>query len=133
MVRLPSFDLFVLGCGRSGTSLVAGLFRNAGFHMGDNLYRPRPSNPKGFFEDVAVNGLNDDLIGRLLPGRPSGDLSGYGWDVPNCKQRWLGRLPAVADIQVTAEALLFQGSALLLHARRVAAVRHDTALHLRFP
>jgi len=86
-------NLFVLGCGRSGTSLVAGLFRNAGYFMGENLLLPRDGNPLGFFEDREVNSINEDLIGPLLPQRFSHKGIGYGADVPAPRQRWLARLP----------------------------------------
>ena len=74
-------NLFVLGCGRSGTSLVAGLFRNAGYFMGENLLRPRDGNPLGFFEDREVNSINEELIGPLLPQRFSHQGIGYGADI----------------------------------------------------
>ena len=86
-------NLFVLGCGRSGTSLVAGLFRNAGYFMGENLLLPQDGNPLGFFEDREVNSINEDLIGSHLPQRFSHQGIGYGADIPARRQRWLARLP----------------------------------------
>lgn len=52
----------ILGSGRSGTSLVAGLLQHSGYAMGDDLYPAMPSNPKGFFESPAINQLNTELI-----------------------------------------------------------------------
>jgi hypothetical protein len=61
-------NLFILGSGRSGTSMVAGLFRNAGYFMGDKLHEPRHSNPLGFFEDAAVNNINESILAwRVYP------------------------------------------------------------------
>lgn len=51
----------MLGCGRSGTSLVAGLFART-HEMGSRLLAPDPANPKGFFEDRAVNAANERLL-----------------------------------------------------------------------
>ncbi len=56
----------VVGAGRSGTSLVAGLLADAGLTTGHNLIPPSSANPTGFHEDVDVNGLNDELLAPFL-------------------------------------------------------------------
>jgi hypothetical protein len=94
-------DIFILGCGRSGTSLVAGLFRNSGLFMGNQLYPPRASNPHGFFEHRDINDLNETLLQPLLPDRPGDPLAGYGWDIPRDRHRWLANLPLTARVTVT--------------------------------
>jgi len=33
--------------------------------MGDELYAPRDSNPKGFFEDPEINGINEKIISLI--------------------------------------------------------------------
>jgi len=67
-------NFVVLGCGRSGTSLLAGLFHQAGFHVGTRLHEARDSNPVGFYESDEINKLNN----RLLEGLPSASgLSGW--------------------------------------------------------
>jgi predicted O-methyltransferase YrrM len=58
-------NIVILGSGRSGTSLTAGLFATAGYFMGDKLYDLRESNPKGFFEDPEINGVNEEIISAL--------------------------------------------------------------------
>ena len=55
-------NIFITGSGRSGTSMLAGLFNKAGYYYGDNLYPPRKANPKGFFEDEVINHLNENII-----------------------------------------------------------------------
>jgi hypothetical protein len=52
--------------------MVAGLLDAAGYNTGDNYLTPRSANPEGFFEDEAVNRLNDRLLGSYMPKR-------YGW------------------------------------------------------
>jgi tetratricopeptide (TPR) repeat protein len=52
----------ILGAGRSGTSMLSGCLYNAGYFMGDNLYSPNYSNPKGFFENAVINGVNEEII-----------------------------------------------------------------------
>jgi hypothetical protein len=59
-------NLLILGSGRSGTSMVAALFRNSGAFMGHEMHKPRESNPLGFYEDRHLNLLNSRLIGAML-------------------------------------------------------------------
>lgn len=86
-------NCLILGSGRSGTSMLAGVLAQAGFFMGDELLEPRESNPKGFFESFTINQLNEDLIGQVLPARPP--VLGRWWfkDRPLHGQRWLARVP----------------------------------------
>ncbi len=67
-------NYIILGCGRSGTSLLSSLFGQAGFELGAKLHPPRHSNPPGFFESGEVNQINN----LLLEGHPSRNgLSGW--------------------------------------------------------
>ena len=85
-----SHDVFILGCGRSGTSLIAGLFRASGYFQGSEFYRPRESNPLGFFEDREVNSINETLLQPLAPEMPAGT-------------RWLARIPLGQTVASTPE------------------------------
>jgi Sulfotransferase family len=76
--------IIVLGAGRSGTSLVAGLLADAGFFPGDRLIPASGGNRTGYFEDLDVNALNDEL---LAPGLP---LASY--PVPS-RLSWLAAFP----------------------------------------
>lgn len=58
-------NAMILGVPRSGTSLAASLFRDAGYFMGNKPLPPSESNPKGYFEDEAVNQLNNQLLRQL--------------------------------------------------------------------
>lgn len=58
-------NVIVLGVPRSGTSLTASLFRDAGFFTGDHPLTPSESNPKGYYEDREINSLNNRLIRDL--------------------------------------------------------------------
>jgi hypothetical protein len=66
----------IVGSGRSGTSMLAGILRESGYFMGGSLLSPSSSNPKGYFESADVNQLNDELITAVTAVRPSGPL-GY--------------------------------------------------------
>ena len=54
--------IFITGAGRSGTSMIAGLFNKAGMWVGECV-NASPDNPKGFFENKR---LRDGLIKPIL-------------------------------------------------------------------
>jgi hypothetical protein len=104
-------NCLILGSGRSGTSLAAGLLARAGYFMGDRIDEsgPRQANPKGQFEDHEINAINEDLIGppmrayrrrlltKLLTPQRRRDLKIH------YPQRWLAALPPSVKIAGTAE------------------------------
>ena len=88
-------DCVVLGCGRSGTSLVAGILADAGWHLGDKLLGSNPDNPTGYFESRPVNLLNEDLIAPALDGVLRGPDGQPLAQRPLAHgERWLAALPA---------------------------------------
>ena len=96
-------NCIILGSGRSGTSMVAGALHASGYHMGDELLPASSSNPKGYFEDRVVNEVNEDLLGQVVPVKPSGRRGrlyprgmAYG-------HRWLAALAPGPVIKVTPE------------------------------
>jgi hypothetical protein len=92
-------DCVILGSGRSGTSLAAGVLAQAGYFMGRALYPPDLGNPKGYFEDPEVNAINEDLLAQVLPRRPGGTLGRLLFrGRPADGQRWLARVPLDADV-----------------------------------
>ncbi len=52
---------------RSGTSLVAGLLQMCGIDFGpeDRLMKPKPDNPKGFWEHLDLHRINQEILDRL--------------------------------------------------------------------
>lgn len=57
--------IFVLGCHRSGTSVVAGLlYKACGVSMGE-LMPPTDDNPLGYFEALGVVEAHRDLLGQM--------------------------------------------------------------------
>ncbi len=83
-------DCVVLGCGRSGTSLAAGLLATAGYDPGEDLLPPDAGGPTGFFEARAINRLNEQLLApyddRLVA------TGGYSRPLRD-GERWLAVLP----------------------------------------
>lgn len=93
-------NCLILGCGRSGTSMLAGTLAGAGYYMGSGLYRARGANPKGFFESVAINAINEKLLAPHAP------LRSRWWWMRVWRQlfpseRWLAQVPLEAEIKAT--------------------------------
>jgi hypothetical protein len=92
-------DCVVVGCGRSGTSLTAGLAERAGYSCGEDLLEPDAGGPTGFFESRSMNELNEALLAshdrELLPG-------GYSRGLRD-GERWLGVLPDDVRVEAPAE------------------------------
>ena len=65
-------NCLILGSGRSGTSLTCGLLANAGYFMGNDLLQGDDGNPKGYFESPEINGINEQLLAKVVPTRPRG-------------------------------------------------------------
>jgi hypothetical protein len=57
--------IVVLGMHRSGTSAVAKALACMGVSLGNDLLPAGKDNPKGFFEDKAINDLNIEML-RVL-------------------------------------------------------------------
>jgi hypothetical protein len=93
----------ILGSGRSGTSMLAGMLHSTGYYMGDQLLPPTSSNPKGYFEDRALNNLNEDLLVQLVPVKPLGPLGRlYPWRL-SYGHLWLVALDLAASMSTTSE------------------------------
>jgi len=85
-------NCLILGCGRSGTSMLAGSLANAGYYMGSKLYPARRANPKGFFESLPINAINERLLRPLAPSR-STQVFMRIWRAGFPSERWLAELP----------------------------------------
>ncbi len=99
-------NCLILGSGRSGTSLTAGLLAQAGYFMGDLIDEAgfREANPKGQFEDHEINAINEDLIGppmrayrRRLLTKVFGPRRRRDLKI-HYPQRWLAALPPSVSI-----------------------------------
>lgn len=62
----PLQTIVVLGCPRSGTSLVAGILHKSGVDMGARFHTGyHPANPAGFYENNDFANANETLLHRL--------------------------------------------------------------------
>src|SRR5438105_10232021 len=86
-------NCLILGSGRSGTSMLAGMLRGAAYYMGAHLIPADDGNPKGYFEDDEINAINEALLAPVTPRflRPS-----YGW-------RWLAQVPVGTPLTCPAD------------------------------
>ncbi len=57
--------IVVLGMHRSGTSAVMNALASLGAALGDDLLPAGKDNPKGFFEDKAINDLNIEMLASI--------------------------------------------------------------------
>ncbi len=99
-----------MGFGRSGTSLMGGILQGAGYFMGDNLYPPRHSNPKGFFENAFINGINERILSPydLVKADPTSDCHEKAWSPfkPHEGHRWLSYIDPETEIACNDENIL---------------------------
>ena len=98
-------NCLILGCGRSGTSMLAGSLYGAGYYMGSRLYRPRKANPKGFFESLPINAINERLLKPLAPSR-STQLFLRIWRAGFPSERWLAELPVGTTLDIPPSRLV---------------------------
>ncbi len=104
-------NCLILGSGRSGTSLTAGLLARAGYFMGDQIDEAglREANPKGQFEDHEINAINEDLIGPPMRAYRRRLLTKLLWpqrrrDLKiHYPQRWLAALPPSVSLAANPE------------------------------
>jgi hypothetical protein len=88
-------NCLILGSGRSGTSMAAGILARAGYFMGEELWPADIGNPKGYFEDREVNRINDELIAPVAPKTPPSGL----------RKLLLGDIPMLSHYQHWVAAL----------------------------
>lgn len=92
-------NCLILGSGRSGTSMLAGILHQAGYFMGDRLHKPEESNPKGFFEWMEINSINETILANCLPPAPVEEsLKGSVYHPLGKNQKWLLSLPPEVNI-----------------------------------
>lgn len=96
-------NCIILGSGRSGTSAVAGalISANEEYYVGGDFIPPRISNPDGTFEAICIRSINEDILARVVPERPSATATETYRHIPAQWQRWLARIPLETSIVST--------------------------------
>lgn len=95
-------NCLILGFGRSGTSLLGGLLHHSGYFSGNHLHPARLSNPKGFFEDVVINRINEHILENFDFSKLNNEYPRYSKPYspysPRQGHRWLAYLKAGTSI-----------------------------------
>lgn len=103
-------NCIILGFGRSGTSLMGGILYHSGYFMGDDLYPARESNPKGFFENDVINGINEKILSAYdyINIRKTNEPIDYKSSPynPLYGQRWLSYIEAETRIDCSDESVI---------------------------
>ena len=96
-------NCIIVGTGRSGTSMVAGMVASAGYFIGHTPLPPSVNNPKGYFESREVERINDLLIESMMPspeeparlGKPENQVPQPNFeDLPEwARAHWLALIP----------------------------------------
>jgi hypothetical protein len=96
-------NCILLGSGRSGTSAAAGalITANSEYYSGGNFVPPRISNPDGTFEPVTIRSINEDILAKVVPQRPTTTATETYRHIPTQWQRWLARIPVETRIPST--------------------------------
>ena len=92
-------NCLIVGSGRSGTSLVAGLAHEAGYWCGPDLLEATPSNPMGYFESRVIEQLNEDILVSAIPLRRRWHVGPFARGRMGPAQRWLAEIPVDADLK----------------------------------
>ena len=111
-------NCLILGCGRSGTSLMAGILNEAGYYNGDNLYNARYSNPMGFYENWEINSINEAILNTYITKtlkikRKITNKSTI--DSPCRGHFWLFRIDPQVKISYRNKKIIKRISSLVLH------------------
>ena len=96
-------NCLIMGCGRSGTSLLAGLFASSGYYQGDDLFSPNKDNPRGFFEDRRINSLNERLMRSVVPFTSRWFINRLFPKIPLWSNGWMCLFPLDAEVEATDE------------------------------
>src|SRR5271166_241755 len=90
---MPSFGkrvVVLLGMHRSGTSPITRGLKALGVELGEELLPPAPENPTGFWEDVAIQKLNDQLLTSINQVWDSmAPISRSAWSSPEVQTHML--------------------------------------------
>lgn len=75
--------ILVLGVHRSGSSALSGVLYRMGIDLGKEIAPPSYDNPKGFYENIRIQALNNKLLTELkVTWDHTGFLKEYWWKHP---------------------------------------------------
>jgi hypothetical protein len=90
--KIASQLVFVLGMHRSGTSAITGMLAQAGFTAPTDQMEANIVNPKGFWESVSINKLNEGLLQQMESHWSSSLPLPAGWSESITTREWRSSL-----------------------------------------
>lgn len=91
--------IFVVGTGRSGTSLAAGILHKLGVHMGSSFVPANHTNPAGHWEDVEFHDLNQARLENKIDAELfDARLKSFAF---NRVEPWGAKDPRITDLITT--------------------------------
>ena len=89
---------------------MGGILYHSGYFMGNDLYPSRVSNPRGFFENDVINGINERILSgydyfkvRQTAGHVDYQCSPYN---PQYGQRWLSHIEPDIPIECDDDSVI---------------------------
>ncbi len=83
---------------------------HAGYFLGENLYPPRNTNPKGFFENDVINGINEKIMmpydSKHLQGKYGLNEKRHSPFNPGYGHRWLSYIQKDIKVELTDKSLI---------------------------
>ncbi|HEY9889046.1 MAG TPA: hypothetical protein V6D02_11640 [Candidatus Obscuribacterales bacterium] len=74
--------------------MAAGTLHGANYYMGDDLLPSTTLNPKGYFESKKIEQINEEILAKVVPSRPRGQIGKLFFrERPTRNLRWLARVP----------------------------------------
>jgi hypothetical protein len=95
--------LVVLGMHRSGTSSLTGALHFTGFDLGKSIMPPADENPKGFFENTRIVGLNDKILEELFSFWSDTLFIPEGWWLDEKFEKYAGYLKDILREEFNGE------------------------------
>lgn len=89
--------LLVIGMHRSGSSAVSGMLAKLGAQSPRSLMPPTKSNPKGYWESVALMGFHDEIL--VSAGSQWSDWDSFNpdWMASPASREFFDRIPSILD------------------------------------
>jgi hypothetical protein len=90
--RIADHLVIVLGMHRSGTSALTGMLAKAGFAAPSDLIQADNANPKGYWESLSINRLNEKFLAEMDSHWSSSLPLPAGWSESISARKWRSSL-----------------------------------------
>jgi hypothetical protein len=90
--RIAHHLVIILGMHRSGTSALTGMLAKAGFTAPSDLIQADDANPKGYWESLGINKLNENFLAEMESHWSSSIPLPTGWSESISARKWRSSL-----------------------------------------